>query len=309
MPVVLLNCIPVVADADVGSFNAGPNQVERVLSPLTSAIVVAHIAGEPADMAGIMALARNYGIPVVEDCAQAHGAKMNGSYVGAFAELASFSTMYSKIYSTGGQGGMVYTRDEGLYNEVRRAADRGKPFGLPEGSTNCMATLNFNMDQLSAAIGCEQLKKLPGFVARRREIAARIAGGIGALSTVSMPKLLPGTEPSYWFIRMRFNSEAASCDKTTFCKALVAEGLPVDPDYNHLQHTFEWCAARRVFGSSGYPWASPAYKGDPERKFYCPNAHDAIADHFILQAHQNWGEEEIYDAIEILAKVDAALRK
>lgn len=128
MPAALLNCVPVVADTTDYSYNTGPAEIERVISPRTGAIVVAHLAGEMADIENIMALANNYGIPVIEDCAQAHGAVWkDGRPAGSFGSLAAFSTMSGKHHATGAQGGVVYTKDEALYWEAKRFADRGKP--------------------------------------------------------------------------------------------------------------------------------------------------------------------------------------
>ncbi|MBN2389668.1 MAG: DegT/DnrJ/EryC1/StrS family aminotransferase [Anaerolineae bacterium] len=260
MPIPLLNLVPMVADTAPDSYNTGPEQVEALVSPRTSAIVVPHIAGEPADIAGIVDIAQRHNIPVIEDCAQTHGARLHGRMVGTFGDIGVFSTMFGKHHSTGGQGGLVYTRDEALYQAIRRASDRGKPFFLPEGSTNIIASLNFNLNDLAAAIGSVQLGKLSGSVQRRRYIVTRLACGIKALKTVCIPAPLPGSEPSYWFLRMRFHAENATCDKATFCRALAAEGLPSGADYRAaLPHTMEWFVKRRVFGDSGYPWASPDY--------------------------------------------------
>jgi len=309
MPIVLVNCIPAVADAVPGGFNTGPEQIEQLISPLTSAILVAHIAGEPVDMEGIMAVARKHGIPVVEDCAQAHGAKLNGKLVGLFGDIAAFSTMFGKHYCTGGQGGLVYTRNEKLYIAARQIADRGKPFGLPEGSTNCVASLNLNLDEIGAAIGRVQLKKMPEIVQRRREVVAGIAEGIGQFETVSMPPILPGAEPSYWFVRLRFHPQKAACDKETYCKALIAEGMPINPRYDAMPHTLDWYQKRKVFGTGGLPWTSSLYKGDPNRQFHCPNAQAAIDSHFNLGAHQGWGDREVADTIAAFKKVEAAYAK
>ena len=176
MPVPLLGCIPVVADTSPGSFNCGPEEIEAVMGPLTSAIVVAHIAGEPARTADIARLAKRHGVPLIEDCAQAHGARIAGAPVGSFGTVAAFSTMWGKHHSTGGQGGVLFTRDAELYRRIRGAADRGKPFGdtLPAGR-NYLASLNFNQDELSAAIGRAQLAKLPAAVQRRRTFVRALA--------------------------------------------------------------------------------------------------------------------------------------
>ncbi len=307
MPIPLLNLIPMVADCAPGLYNSGPQQVEDLITPRTSAIVVAHIGGEPADMPGIMAVARRHGLPVVEDCAQAHGAKLGGQVVGTFGEVAAFSTMWGKHHSTGGQGGLVYTRNEELYWRARRAADRGKPFNLEAAAGNRIATLNFNLTELAAVVGRAQLRKLPGIVARRREVVARLREATADLASVAWPDALDGVEPSWWWLRGRVRVERITCDKATFCAALAAEGLPISPDYRAaLPHHMEWFVQRRVFGDSGYPWASPEYQGDRDRQFLCPNAEETMDTTFNLHLHEGWEEQEVADAAQILRKVEGA---
>jgi perosamine synthetase len=310
MPIPLLNLIPVVADTAPGSYNSGPAQIEPLISPLTSAIVVAHIAGEPADMEGIVALAQRYGLPVVEDCAQAHGATLNGRLVGSFGDVAVFSTMSGKHHCSGSQGGLVYTTREALYQEIRRNSDRGKPFFLPPGATNSVAALNLNLNDMAGAIGRVQLGKLPAALARRRWLVAQLREGMEGLRTLALPPLLPGAEAVYWFLRVRFHAGQATCDKASFAQALIAEGLPVTPSYHAaLPHTQSWFQARHVFGRPGYPWSSPDYRWDPDRTFACPNAHAAMEDHFHIQLHENWGVQELDDALAILQRVDGYYRR
>jgi dTDP-4-amino-4,6-dideoxygalactose transaminase len=307
MPVPLLNLIPMVADTCPGSFNTGPEQVQALITARTSAILIPHIGGEPADMQGILQVAGRCGLPVIEDCAQSHGARLNGQMLGTLGRVAAFSTMFGKHHCSGGQGGLVFTRDEPLYQSIRRASDRGKPFFLPQGATNTMASLNFNLSDLAGAIGRVQLKKLPDLVSRRRTIVAKLTEEIETLQAISIPELVTGAEPSYWFLRLRFHAGRAACDKETYCQALMAEGLPLQPSYRFaMPHLMDWFINRRVFGSSGYPWASPAYRGDPQQQFPCPNAIAAVEQHFNLLLHENWSHTDIEDAIAILHKVDEA---
>lgn len=309
MPVPLLNLVPVIADTVPGSFNTGPDQIEALISPETSAIIVPHIAGEPADVASIVELAHQHGIPVIEDCSQAHAATLHGRPVGTFGDIGVFSTMFGKHHSSGGQGGLVFTRDEALYRSVRRASDRGKPFFLPAGSTNVIASLNLNLSDLAAAMGRVQLRKLPHTVRRRREIVAKLALGLQSLDSVSIPATIAGARPSYWFLRMRYRgvSGRVTVDKTAFCTALGASGLPAVADYSAaLPHTMEWFTNRRVFGTSGYPWASPDYRGDRDRQFACPNAREAIASHFNVMIHEAWSDQDVEHAIAIFREVETA---
>ncbi len=307
MPIPLQNLIPMIADSVPNSYCTGPEQVAALITPLTRAIVVPHIAGEPADIAGIMEIGRQHGIPVIEDCAQAHGAALNGQLLGTFGDLAAFSTMGGKHHSTGPQGGVVFTHDEARYQAVRRASDRGKPFFLPPGSTNVTASLNFNLNDLAAAIGRVQLRKLPASVERRRTIVGQLREGLAELGCVSLTPPRPGFASSYWFLPIHFHPEQAACDKATFCEALRAEGLAIGTDYRAgMPHSMDWFVNRRVFGQSGYPWASPDYKGDPNRHFACPNAQAMIESHFNLFFHENWGSPEIDDTLAIFQKVSTA---
>lgn len=308
MPIPLLGCIPVVADAAPGSFNTGAEQIEKMITPLTSAILVAHIQGEPADMTGILRVAARHHIPVVEDCAQAHSAAINGRLVGSFGKTSAFSTMFGKHFCTGGQGGVVFTRDKAVYENCCRVSDRGKSFFLPAGATNPVASLNYNLNDLSAVIGSVQLKKLPVIVGKRRQFVKWLQNGLKGLKAVSFPALVKGANPSWWHVRLKFHPEAVTCDKAAYCKALGAEGLPgIGVDYNALPHTFDWFKMKRVFGTSKLPWSSPLYKGKyAEGRFECPNAVKAIRDHFILTIYESWGRQEADEIIKIISMVEKA---
>jgi dTDP-4-amino-4,6-dideoxygalactose transaminase len=245
---------------------------------------------------------------VIEDCAQAHGARIDGRLVGSFGKVAAFSTMGGKHHCTGGQGGVVFTTDEDLYWRSRRASDRGKPFGL-ESSRNCIAALNLNLNDFAAAIGRVQLAKLPGIVARRRGVVADLSERFAELRSLVIPEQVAGAESSYWFWRLGVSTEDLTCDKQTYCQALQEEGLLLRPQYDFLPHTFEWFTERRVFGTSGYPWSAPEYHGDRERSFACPNANAADSRHFLLTVLESWGPEEVDDIAAAFEKVERAYLK
>src|SRR5262249_17813563 len=139
-------------------------QIKAVLTDRTSAIVVAHMGGHPVDMDPILELATERQIPVVEDCAQAHGAVYKGRMVGTLGTISAFSTMFGKHHSTGGQGGVIFTRDPLLLAKARQFGDRGKAFGIPDKDGNLLASLNFNQTEINMAIGRVQLDKLPASI-------------------------------------------------------------------------------------------------------------------------------------------------
>ena len=200
----------------------------------------------------------------------------------------------------------LYKRED-LYWKIRRASDRGKPFGLPAGSTNVIASLNLNLNDLSAVIGREQLKKLSGIVEDRCQFVEKLKEGFKDLKTLIIPGLIPGAEPSYWWWRLEVNTDMISCDKETYCRALIEEGISLNPSYRAaIPHNMDWFKNRSVFGTSGYPWAAPEYKGDRNRQFSCPNAMLATERQFNLTVYESWGDEEAEDIITAFKKVENA---
>jgi perosamine synthetase len=307
MPVPLLGCVPVVADCDPRSYNTSAEEIEPLITERTRAIVVAHIAGEPVEMAPVVELARKHNLYLVEDCAQAHGAKYKGEVVGTIGDVACFSTMFGKHHCTGGQGGVVYTKDEELFWNVKRFADRGKPFNIEGEDDNVVAGLNCNLNDLAAAIGSVQLKKLPGIAGRRHDIGealkARLAGECRA---VSVGWQAPDTYCVYWFLRVKLDLAAVSVDKAAFCAALAAEGMPVTESYRATPGERPWCVNKAVFGNSGFPWDCSDYAGPREPQVHVDNAIAVTDVHFNIGLHENYGEREIDDIVAALRKVEDA---
>jgi len=302
MPVAELNCIPIPADTAPGSYNTGARQIEERLTDRTSAIVVAHIGGEPADMPEIMALAEKHGLPVVEDCAQSHMALINGKLAGTFGTLGTFSLMFGKHICTGGLGGAVFTANEELYWKVRRAADRGKPINMP-GHTNVRTAINCNMDEIHAAIGREQLKKLPGIVNRRKAfVNMLLERGLAELPGIRIPQkdLKPGFEPCYWWWRLRFDAAAMRCTKEEFCTALAAEGANVGVSYTVPRpDTQEWFLNR----ASCHPWNNPLCKSDIRAEYPTPNCNQTMSTDFNFYILESYGESEADQLMEAFQKV------
>lgn len=310
MPVVLCNCIPVPADTAPDSFNIGADQIEARITDRTCAIIVAHISGTPADLDPILTLARARRIPVIEDCAQAHGAHYKGQVVGSLGDVSVFSTMFGKHHATGGQGGVVFTKQEPLYWRIRRYADRGKPFGLQEQGGNVVASLNCNMDEIHAAIGRAQLKKLPGIIRRRRELAATIGAGCEqSLQAVRLMGDPPDCQGAYWFLLFQLDLDRVGLDKVGFVKALTAEGFGASPSYLIIPTRMPWHQKRAVFGTSGLPWSGaprvPEAAG-PQQAYTLPNVEAADAPRFLVHFHEDWTDQEATELVAALAKVEGA---
>lgn len=178
--VVRCGARPVLADVDAESQNITVGTITPVIGPATKAIIVVHLAGWPCEMNEIMDLARANNLKVVEDCAQAHGAKLRGRLAGEFGDVAAFSFCQDKIMTTGGEGGMVVTDDSDLWQKMWSDKDHGKSPSVldlhSDGSRfrllhECFGT-NGRMTEMQAAIGRIQLGKLCGWVEQRRRNAS-----------------------------------------------------------------------------------------------------------------------------------------
>ena len=301
MPVALMNCIPVPADSMPGSLNTSVDQIRAVLTERTSAILVAHISGHPVDMDPILALAAQRGIPVVEDCAQCHGALYKGRMAGTLGHIAAFSTMFGKHHSTGAQGGIIFTRDTMLFTRVRQIADRGKPYGALGTQANVVASLNFNQDELSCAIGRVQLQKLPDALVKRRAFAEAVAAGLKDVENVALIAQPKDTSSAWWFLMIQFDPAKIPCTNTEFANALNSEGIEgITGGYPFYPTDHPWYRDAIVYGSSGLPWSltqsRPAH-------YELPNAHAANRSIVRLDVHERLGLEEARDLVTAVRKV------
>ena len=180
--IVNAGATPVFADVDLSSQNITPGNIRSVITNKTKAIVCVHLAGWPCDMNEIMAIAKEYGLYVIEDCAQAHGAKYKGKPVGSIGHIGCWSFCQDKIMTTGGEGGMVATNDESLWRKMWAYKDHGKSYEAvyerehPEGYRWLHESFgtNWRMTEIQAAIGRIQLKRMPLWHKKRLSNACNI---------------------------------------------------------------------------------------------------------------------------------------
>ena len=180
--VVNAGAIPVFADVDADSGNISAATISRVLTPRTRAIVCVHLAGWPCDMDPIMALAREHGIKVIEDCAQAHGARYKGRSVGSIGDVGAWSFCQDKIMTTGGEGGMITINDDALWRTMWSYKDHGKSYAAvyekqhPPGFRWLHESFgtNWRMTEMQAVIGRIQLQMLPEWTAARHAHASAL---------------------------------------------------------------------------------------------------------------------------------------
>jgi dTDP-4-amino-4,6-dideoxygalactose transaminase len=188
--VVNAGAVPVFADVDIESGNISPATIAAVITEKTAAIIPVHLAGWPCDMAGIMGLANEHDLKVVEDCAQAHGAMIDGKHVGTFGHVGAWSFCQDKIMTTGGEGGMVTTEDGALWSDMWSFKDHGKSWDAvynqahPPGFrwVHERFGTNWRMLEMQAVIGRIQLKRMTSWSRRRTEIAMAVKAALGEFS-------------------------------------------------------------------------------------------------------------------------------
>ena len=200
--VALTGATPVFADIDPDTFNLDPDAVAAAITPRTVAIMPVHLYGQPADMRRLRELAERSGLAIIEDAAQAHGAALDGTPVGVFGQAAAFS-FYPTKNMHALEGGMVVTPDAEFARTIRLLRNQG----MERRYANELVGYNLRLTDVAAAIGREQLRKLPGWNERRRANAAKLDAGLGGLGVVRTPFVADGVTHVYHQYTVRVPAE------------------------------------------------------------------------------------------------------
>jgi perosamine synthetase len=199
-----LGASPVLVDADPETWNLDVGQLEAKLTPRTRAILPVHIYGHPVDMDPLCELARNRGLAVIEDAAEAHGARYRGRPVGSLGDAAAFSFYGNKIVTTG-EGGMVTTNDGDVAARARELRDLS--FSSERHFWHRSVAFNYRMSNVCAAIGVAQTERLAELVERRRENARRYAEALAGIPGLGLPAERPEVENVFWMFGITVGEE------------------------------------------------------------------------------------------------------
>ena len=180
--IINIGAIPIFADVDLDSQNITLESIRNKVTKNTKAILCVHLAGWPCEMDGMIDISNEFDLYLIEDCAQAHGAKYKGKSVGSIGDIGCWSFCQDKIITTGGEGGMVTTNDESLWRKMWAYKDHGKSYEAvyerehPKGFQWLHESfgMNYRMTEIQAAIGRIQIKKMPDWHAKRINNANKI---------------------------------------------------------------------------------------------------------------------------------------
>ncbi|MGE8319955.1 MAG: DegT/DnrJ/EryC1/StrS family aminotransferase [Comamonas sp.] len=297
--VVNAGAIPVFADVEPDSGNLSAATIARVLSPRTRAVICVHLAGWPCDMDPIMALADTHGFKVIEDCAQAHGARYKGRSVGAIGHIGAWSFCQDKIMSTGGEGGMVTTNDEALWRAMWEYKDHGKSYEAvyqrrhPPGFRWLHESFgtNWRMLEMQAAIGRIQLRRMVDWTVRRMANAKVIWATCRPHAAVRVPDFsaMPtGSMHAHYkcYLYVKPECLAPGWSRDRIVEAMVAEGVPC------YQGSCSEVYLEKAFDGTGW---RPAER--------LPVARELGETSLMLLVHPTLTAEEIHQTCRALDKV------
>jgi len=249
--VVMIGARPIFVDIDPETYNISLSDVEKAITEKTKAIMPVDLYGMSADVQHIREIADKHGLLIIEDAAQAHGATCNGKPAGAFADAACWSFYASKNMTTG-EGGMLTTNNDEIAEKARLIRTHGEK----KKYTSIMLGHNYHMTEIQAAIGLVQLKKLPGFVAKRRRNAGRLSEKLRKVKSLQLPAEPKGYKHSWYLYTVRLKN-AKENRRNKIIERLKEQGVASEAYYATPIHLMPYY---RKFGKHRLPKTEKAAK-------------------------------------------------
>ncbi len=271
LAVLHANAIPVFADIDPQSCNISVDDIERKINPSTKAILPVHMHGLPANMDEINALAKKYGLAVIEDACQAHGAVYKGRKAGNLGDVGCFSLNGSKNLSAGGEGGFLLTNEQAIYEKALSVAMYGKNVSINKYPKNYITNLGwmYRIQEIPAAIARSQLKRLDEYNAIRIQNSEYLTKGLSGIKGIQTVEVPDDRTHVYFTYRLRFDPNIFEFNMSSrkfreaIEKAIFMEGVPIGqtdkiPLYKHpLFHE------KTAYGKK-CPWSCTFNKTEPQ---------------------------------------------
>jgi len=294
-----VNAIPVIVEVD-DSLNLDPEAVERAITPRTKVIAAVHMRGAPAQMDGLLDLAKRKGLPLLEDVAQAGGGSFHGQRLGSLGTVGCFSFDYYKVVVSG-EGGFLTTDDEWLYTRAQSWHDtaacwRPDRFARERREGELFAGENYRMSELEGAVALAQIRKTDAMLAGYRRAKKLIRDGIDKSPCVQFRRLTDEQgDTAICLILFLPNSEVTR----KAIEALHAEGVPAGGVYDskvrdwHIYTYWEHILDKKSVAKDGLPWSAvpeaelPKYSRD-----MCPRTLDLLGRSIHIEINHNYSDED-----------------
>jgi len=292
------NAIPIFADVQLSTYNLDPESFKKRVTERTKVVIPVHLFGQPADMEPIMEIARERGLMVLEDAAQAHGAEYKGRKVGKIGDAGIFSFYESKNMTTG-EGGMIVTDDERIAERAKLIRQHGEPYWYYYVELG----YNYRMSAMEAALGLSQLKKLDKFNEARITNASRYNRELSKIDGIIVPRAPNGVKHVYHVYAPRFLGDELGLSPSLLSKALAAEGINLRPIYPRALYLDPLFQEKRV-RPRGCPYTCPYYgKEVSYNPGLCPNVELLTQQVFSLPISPALTDQDIDDVITAVNKI------
>jgi dTDP-4-amino-4,6-dideoxygalactose transaminase len=303
--VLFINAIPVFVDSDP-FFNPSAAAMEAAITDRTRAAVIVHNGGYPADMDAIMEVSRKHDLPIIEDCAHAHGSEWRGTRVGAIGHLGAFSLMAGKTLA-GGEGGIILTNHDELREKLYEYMDMGRWIQRGDKSARLGLVTNFRMAEWPAAIMLAQLTRIDEQIETRERNFTYLAEGLKGIDGVEPFERDPRVTRwsiYYWNFKYR-QEEFDDIPRSKFLAAVNAEGAPIGVGA-HGSPIYQNPLFQSMTGGHTWPINCPSCEID-YTKVHCPEAERIYQTEALSIGQSNFlGDEEDMDLIlEAIRKVRA----
>jgi perosamine synthetase len=306
MAPMIYGAIPVFADVDdLGSLD--PKSIKNLVSSRTKAILVVHQFGIPAQMDEILKIAKENNLKIIEDCAQAHGAKYKGKFVGTIGDIGVFSLNVNKAIQSG-EGGVCITNDKDLHYRLALIRNHGEAVVGPANYSNIIniAGFNYRMTELQAAVSRVQLSKLDNLNSERLELVNQLNEGLRQFDFLVIPDYKINCVSTYYLYPLRFLPKSTGVKREDFVNAVNAEGINFAQGYVKPLYTQPLYQQKKLF-KAGYPFS--AVENQKCRMEFnigtCPNAEKLHFDQMIISEHVRppCKKDDICDIINSIEKV------
>ncbi len=308
---LIYGAIPIFADVKSETGSLDPQSVRENLTKRTKAILVIHQFGIPADMDEIMQIAKEHNLYVIEDCAQAHGAKYKDQFVGTIGDIGVFSLNVNKSIQAG-EGAVVTTNDDDLRYRLALIRNHGEAVVGPaeyENITNIIG-FNYRLTEVQAAIASVQLHKLDQLNDCRLSLVNQLKEGIKEIEFLNFLQSDQDVLSTYYVAPISFDIRLAGQVRDEFIKRVNAEGMAFYQGYVKPLYYQPLYQKKQAF-KNGYPWSAPENK-DCKTNYKvgsCPVAEDLHFNQLIINEHVRHPhtQEDIDDMIQALVKVADAM--
>ena len=301
--VLFQQAVPVFVDLEPDTANLDAQAVERAITPRTKAIIAVHLTGNPCDLQALKAIADRHKLLLIEDCAQAWGAKYRGQPVGTVGHIACFSLQQAK-HVTSGDGGIVGSNDDRFGPLLQKFADKGmdrlaaKPFD----STSVLGT-NYRMSEPQAAVAAAQMDRLEGIAATRARLGELLTEGIRGLPGIVPPRVSDGSRATCWFYMFMLNPAELTCSRAVFAKALQAEGAPAGAGYITMPLYKLPVFQQHAFFAGRWPIRELGLTRMDYSKVSCPTAEKILEQCMRVTIHEAMSETYVREVAAAVRKV------